>query len=137
MHEPSALADTQWLSSATTLTEVTGPLCSFRVASSVCFARDTSHTRTRPSLPPLTICWPLLVVVSAVTPSVCASVITNCSLPLCEGGPNTRWAWAELVVRGEGRTSGANARILPSDQPEMMLDPSGFTARLRHSRFGT
>mmetsp|Transcript_27678 Transcript_27678/g.70496 ORF Transcript_27678/g.70496 Transcript_27678/m.70496 type:complete len:263 (-) Transcript_27678:574-1362(-) len=73
------------------------------------------HTRTMPSSPPLITLLLSDVDAIAVTAFWCASWMVYSSLPLC----------------------GANARILPSDQPLMMDLPSVEKATHAQSRLGT
>merc|ERR1712232_1026871 len=96
IHEPSEDAETACESSFLTWMLQTRPVCSFKDASISVFCKPILQVRTSPSIPPVMMRPQSFVTPIAVTPFLCASLITYLSLPLC----------------------GRNARTLPSLQPE-------------------
>mmetsp|Transcript_10290 Transcript_10290/g.34057 ORF Transcript_10290/g.34057 Transcript_10290/m.34057 type:complete len:245 (-) Transcript_10290:1086-1820(-) len=119
-HEPSAEAETAIEPSALTFSALTTARCSLMLKSMAWWDEVTRQPRMRPSRPPESSVQALQgaslgTAASAVTPSVCASLMTNLSLP----------------------DSGRKERIRPSDQPVTISPPSSVVSTASHSKFGT
>ena len=113
MQLPSALAVTQSVSSLLMVMLLTAPLCSLSDASKPFVF--TSHIRTSPLPPPVTMRRLSDVLLMDVTPCSWASWMMNFSVP----------------------DSGWKARILPSSHPERIVLPSGVISTQRQWRLGT
>lgn len=113
MHEPSVETDTARLSSWDRMMQETRDLCSFRLVFILWTVGSMDQTLISPSAPP-EMRPPFCRHTMAETPWLCASLICYNSLP----------------------DLGANALILPSDQPDTTDVPSMATLTHMHSTPG-
>lgn len=126
MQLPSLLAEMHSLSFCETITALMHALCSFSEATNLHPLPQICHTRTRPHPPPVIMCRPSWEEHTAVTPIFPPDFIRRSSATLC----------ASATQITNLPDCGPKQRNLPSDQPEMIKEPSWLNCRQLHTRSG-